>query len=47
MCIGGGFFLLGLRVLVVGGRWWGVALRWVVAAGFLVLGWAALRRGRN
>jgi len=41
--IGLGFFLLGLRYLLLSQPLRLVVLRWVIAAGFLVLGWATLR----
>lgn len=47
ICIGAGFFLLGLRVLLVGGRLWAVLLRWVIAAGFVVLGYLELRKRKS
>jgi len=37
LCIGAGFFLLGMRALLLGGWIWGVVLRWIIAAGFIVL----------
>ena len=43
VCIGAGFFALGLRVLLLGGRLWTVILRWVIAAGFLALGYLEIR----
>jgi hypothetical protein len=43
LSIGLGFFLLGLRYLLLGQSLGGVALRWGIAAGFLILGWATLR----
>jgi hypothetical protein len=42
--LGAGFLLLGLRAWLLGARFWTVLLRWLIAAGFLVLGWLELRR---
>jgi hypothetical protein len=39
-----GFLLLALRTAMVGGRWWGIAIRLVIAAGFALLAWAEFRR---
>ena len=36
--------MLGLNRLILGEAWWGVGIRWVIAAGFLVLGWGELGR---
>ena len=38
------FVLLGLRAWLLGARFWTVVLRWLIAAGFLLLGWLELRR---
>jgi hypothetical protein len=46
VCIGAGFILLGLRYLIAGITGWPVALRWVIAAGFLLLGAGTLRSKR-
>lgn len=43
LSIGLGFFLLGLRYLVLGQPVRFVLLRWAIAAGFFILGWATLR----
>jgi hypothetical protein len=43
LCIGLGFALLGLRNLLAGAAVWSVALRWIIALGFIVLGTATLR----
>lgn len=45
LSIGAGFFLLGLNRLLLQEALWGVALRWAIAAGFLLLGCWELRRG--
>jgi hypothetical protein len=42
--IGTGFVLLGINRLVQGDRSWVVLLRFLIAAGFGVLGWSELRR---
>lgn len=42
-CIGAGFFLLGLRAWLLGGRLLPVILRWVIAIGFVALGFLELR----
>jgi hypothetical protein len=44
VCIGAGFFTLGLRAIMLGAPWWTVILRWVIAAGFVVIGVVELRR---
>jgi hypothetical protein len=41
-CIGAGFLLLGIRAFLLGAVVWTVVLRWVIAAGFVVLGWLEL-----
>jgi hypothetical protein len=41
--IGAGFFLLGLHRLLIGGALWTIVLRWIIAAGFVALGYAELR----
>jgi hypothetical protein len=46
VCIGIGFFLLGLRYLVAGITGWPVALRWAIGAGFLLLAFGTLRSKR-
>jgi len=38
LCIGLGFFLLGLRNLLAHAAPWSIALRWIIGAGFIVLG---------
>jgi hypothetical protein len=43
-CIGAGFLLLGIRAFLLGAVFWTVVLRWVIAAGFVALGWLELRR---
>ena len=45
LSISGGFFLLGLNRLLHGEAPWGVALRWLIALGFLLLGCWELRCG--
>ena len=45
LSIGAGFFLLGLNRLLVGDAFWGVALHWLIAGGFLALGGWELRSG--
>jgi uncharacterized membrane protein len=47
LTIGAGFALLGVSRMVVGESLWGVGLRWVIAAGFLLLGLWELRGGRR
>ncbi len=37
ICISLGFVLLGARALLLGAPLWTVVLRWVIAAGFLML----------
>ncbi len=44
VCIGAGFFTLGVRAVMLGAPWWTVILRWVIAAGFVVIGVVELRR---
>jgi len=46
LCIGAGFVLLGLRALLLGASVPGVALRWIIAAGFVILGILELRSRR-
>jgi hypothetical protein len=41
--IGLGFVLLGFRNLIAGASGWSITLRWIVAAGFLLLGAGVLR----
>ena len=41
--IGIGFGLLGLRNLLGGARPWSIWLRWIIAAGFVILGIGTLR----
>jgi hypothetical protein len=43
ICIGVAFLLLGLRNLIAATGAWSVALRWVIAAGFIGLGIVTLR----
>ncbi len=43
--IGAGFFLLGVYYLMHGQTLWQIALRWIIAAGFLALGYGELRPG--
>lgn len=45
--IGIGFALLGIRSLLLGGKLWLTLLRWIIAAGFLALGWMSLRALRR
>jgi hypothetical protein len=48
ICIGLGFALLGARYLIAGSGLWPVALRGLIAVGFLALGAGTLRaRKRN
>ena len=47
LTIGAGFALLGVNRMVVGESVWGVGLRWVIAASFLLLGFWELRGGRR
>lgn len=47
VCLSLAFVMLGLRNLLVGAPAWTVALRWMIAAGFLVLGWSSLRFGKQ
>ena len=47
LAIGAGFALLAVNRMVVGGSFWGVGLRWVIAVGFLLLGFWELRGGRR
>jgi len=47
LTIGAGFALLGVNRMVGGESFWGVGLRWVIAAGFLLLGFWELRGGRR
>jgi len=46
VCIGIGFGLLGLRNLLAGAAPWTIALRWIVALGFFVLGAGSLGSGK-
>lgn len=46
ICIGAGFFTLGVRSVMLGAPRWTVILRWVIAAGFVVIGVVELRRRR-
>jgi len=41
--IGAGFFLLGLHRLLIGDAPGTIVLRWIIAAGFVALGYAELR----
>jgi len=43
VCIGLGFIALGVRSLLLGASPWMTALRWGIAAGFLLLGGLTLR----
>jgi len=43
-CISLGFVLLAIRAALLGARPLGVALRFVIAAGFLLLGWLTIRQ---
>ncbi|MCL4401879.1 MAG: hypothetical protein M1436_04315 [Acidobacteria bacterium] len=45
LSIGAGFFLLGLYYLLLGQALWTILLRWVISAGFFMLGFAELRFG--
>ena len=47
ICIGLAFMALGARAFVAGAPGWGVALRLLVAVGFVLLGIAELRRHRR
>jgi hypothetical protein len=38
LCIGLGFVLLGVRNLLAGAAAWTIALRWIIALGFIILG---------
>jgi len=46
-CIAAGFALLGLRAVLLGAPWWAAALRWIIAAGFLMLAWLEWRARRR
>jgi hypothetical protein len=39
-----GFVLLAVRSIMIGGRAWLIALRFVIAAGFALLAWAEFQR---
>ncbi|HME06658.1 MAG TPA: hypothetical protein VKG25_06390 [Bryobacteraceae bacterium] len=43
VCIGVGFIALGARALIAGVHTWPVAIRFVIALGFLILGVMSLR----
>jgi len=43
VCIGGAFMLLGVRSLVRGDAVWSVAIRFVIATGFVALAIGTLR----
>jgi hypothetical protein len=43
VCLGVGFVLLGFRSLLRGDALWSIILRYVIAAGFVILGVATLR----
>jgi hypothetical protein len=47
ICIGLGFGLLGLRNLLAGAATWTIALRWIIAVGFIVLGVGSLAAAKN
>jgi hypothetical protein len=47
LSIGAGFLLLGLNRLLIGDRSWLAALRWLIAAGFFLLGALEVRRNRR
>lgn len=47
LCLGVGFALLAARSWIAGAGFWGVALRLLIAAGFLVLGLGASQRVRE
>lgn len=47
LAIGLGFLLLALHQVLVGARFWQVALRLVIAAGFLLLAYAQSRSGQG
>jgi fatty acid desaturase len=42
--IGVGFVLLAVNRVVIGDRSWSMVLRWLIAAGFLALGYFEVRR---
>ncbi|MBI1791990.1 MAG: hypothetical protein HYR60_31065 [Acidobacteria bacterium] len=42
--IGLGFLLLGLRAVIVGERPWRIAVRWLIAAAFLLMGTLGFRK---
>jgi len=46
-CVGLGFILLGIRNWMVRAPRWSVALRFVIAAGFLILAFAVFRAERE
>jgi len=47
LAIGAGFALLGINRMVVGESFWSAGLRWLIALGFLLLGFWELRGGRR
>ncbi len=47
LSIGAGFLLLGINRLLMHDRSWLVTLRWLIAAGFFLLGALELRRNRE
>lgn len=47
VCIGLGFTLLGVRSLIRGDEAWLIAVRFVIAASFLILGVATLRSAKE
>lgn len=46
LAIGAGFVLLAIQRIVTGGAGWVIGLRFVVAAGFFLLGWIELKSRR-
>ncbi len=46
ICIGAGFIALGVRAMIAGVEIWASGLRFLIAAGFLLLGVISLRGGR-
>ena len=43
IAIGVGFALLGIVNILAGGKAWLIAIRFIIAAGFALLGWSELR----
>ena len=46
ICIGVGFALLAARNWIAGSGLWAVTLRFIIAAGFIILGLRSFRAGR-